>query len=90
MTTFDIAQLEEAIPELAMEDLHSIIKMTEDECYRRIAERRETCEHPPEHRGWIMQDRPGNRAEGCTYCITRLPGVSQEERLDAMRQARSQ
>ena len=41
----------------------------------RFAQRRETCQHPTDARGYVEQPRPSNSITGCTYCLKPLPSL---------------
>ena len=77
----DVKEVIKQIHSLELDDLHAISRAVRDECDNIIEFRRKKCNHPAEHRGLVMLERPGNIAEGCTYCITNLEAASPMETL---------
>ena len=53
-----------------VEELQAVGYTIAAELRLRFTERQRTCQHPVEARGQVLQERPGNRMDGCTYCLT--------------------
>ena len=68
----EIAAVIEALPGLELEEVQALSQAAYSECLSRMAVRRETCEHPAEHRGKLAIERPPNIVDGCGYCITQV------------------
>ena len=60
----------EQLSNFSLEEVQAISKAAYNECLRRIQQRRESCDHPKQHRGKIAVDRPPNIMGGCTYCVS--------------------
>ena len=51
-------------------ELKMVATAISKELYSRYDERKKTCQHPVEHRGQMVSERPGNFYTGCVYCWT--------------------
>lgn len=77
MTDIELPKVERPYAHIPTGELQVASQAITEELKARIAERRETCEHPEDVLGMVALERPPNIARGCTYCVT--PAYSWEE-----------